>query len=62
MALSDKPSRVSEKYKKESAGNRQKHNYRPNNAAVSLANKKSRLIGIVFNDLKYAYFFAFHGD
>lgn len=51
MALSDKPSRVSENTK-ESAGNRQKHNYRPNNAAVSLANKKSRLIGIVFNDLR----------
>ena len=52
MALSDKPSRVSENTKKKVREIAKKHNYRPNNAAVSLANKKSRLIGIVFNDLR----------
>ena len=52
MALSDKPLRVSENTKKKVREIAKKHNYRPNNAAVSLANKKSRLIGIVFNDLR----------
>ena len=52
MALSDKPSRVSENTKKKVREIAKKRNYRPNNAAVSLANKKSRLIGIVFNDLR----------
>ena len=28
-----------------------KYNYQPNNAAVSLVNKKSKLIGIVFNEM-----------
>ena len=64
MALSDKPSRVSEKIKKGKCGKSPKnHNYRPNNAAVSLANKKSRLIGIVFNDLRNTHISSlFHGD
>jgi LacI family transcriptional regulator len=52
MALSDKPSRVSERTKKKVQEIAKKYNYRPNNAAVSLANKKSRLVGIVFNDLR----------
>lgn len=52
MAISEKPTRVSEKTKKKIRDVAQKYNYRPSNAAVSLANKKSRLIGIVFNDLR----------
>lgn len=52
MALSEKPTRVSEKTRLKVREVAKKYNYRPNNAAVSLANKKSRLIGIVFNDLR----------
>ena len=52
MALSDKPTRVSERTRMKVREVARKYNYRPNNAAVSLANKKSRLIGIVFNDLR----------
>ena len=52
MALTEKPPIVSEKTKKKIRDVAQKYNYRPSNAAVSLANKKSRLIGIVFNDLR----------
>lgn len=52
MALSDKPTRVSERTRIKVREVAEKYNYRPNNAAVSLANKKSRLIGIVFNDLR----------
>lgn len=52
MALSEKPTRVSESTKQKVREIARKYNYRPNNAAVSLANRKSRLIGIVFNDLR----------
>lgn len=52
MALSDKKTRVSEKTKARVVEVARKYNYRPNNAAVSLVNKKSKLIGIVFNDLR----------
>lgn len=52
MALSEKPTRVSERTRMKVREVARKYNYRPNNAAVSLANKKSRLIGIVFNDLR----------
>lgn len=52
MALSKKPNRISERTREKVQEVARKYNYRPNNAAVSLANKKSRLIGIVFNDLR----------
>lgn len=52
MALSSKETRVSEKTKVKVREVAAKYNYQPNNAAVSLVNKKSKLIGIVFNDLR----------
>ena len=52
MALSSKETRVSEETKKKVREVAKKYSYRPSNAAVSLANKKSRLVGIVFNDLR----------
>lgn len=52
MALSAKKNRVSEETKAKVIETAKKYNYQPNNAAVSLVNKKSRLIGIVFNDLR----------
>lgn len=52
MALSSKKTRVSEKTKAKVLEVARKYNYQPNNAAVSLVNKKSKLIGIVFNDLR----------
>ena len=52
MALSSKKTRVSEKTKAKVIEVARKYNYQPNNAAVSLVNKKSKLIGIVFNDLR----------
>ena len=55
LALSDKPSRVAEKTKKLVREVAEKYNYQPNNAAVSLVSKKSKLIGIVFNDLRNSH-------
>ena len=52
MALSSKKTRISEKTKAKVVEVAKKYNYQPNNAAVSLVNKKSKLIGIVFNDLR----------
>lgn len=52
MALSDKPSRISAKTKEKVLEAARKLNYQPNQAAVSLATKKSRKIGVIINDLR----------
>ena len=51
MALSSKKTRVSEKTKAKVIEVARNYNYQPNNTAVSLVNKKSKLIGIVFNEM-----------
>lgn len=51
MALSDKPSRISSKTKEKVRETAKRMNYQQNQAAVSLATRKSRKIGIVINDL-----------
>lgn len=52
MALSDKPSRISPETKNKVREIAQKYNYHPNAAAVSLAKKQSKLIGLIINDLR----------
>lgn len=52
MALSDKKTRISEKTRQRIAETARKYNYQPNGAAVSLVNRRSKMIGIVFNDLR----------
>lgn len=51
MALSDKPNRISKKTREVVLETAKRLNYQPNQAAVSLATKKSRKIGVIFNDL-----------
>lgn len=50
MALSDKPSRISPETRKRVRETAQRLHYMPNMAAVSLANRRSRLIGVVVVD------------
>lgn len=52
MALSDKPNRISESTRRKVIEAAEKLNYQPNRAAISLANRKSKMIGIVVNDLR----------
>jgi LacI family transcriptional regulator len=52
MALSDKPNRISPETKQKVKDAVQRLNYRPNAAAVSLAKKHSKLIGLIINDLR----------
>ena len=52
LAMSGKPSRISERTKQLVLETAKKYNYSPNNAAVTLVKQKSRFVGIVFNDLR----------
>lgn len=52
MALSDKPSRISAKTREKVMLAAKKLNYQPNQAAVSLATRKSKKIGVIINDLR----------
>lgn len=52
MALSDKPNRISEATRRNVLEVAEKLNYQPNRAAVSLVNRKSKMIGIVVNDVR----------
>lgn len=52
LALSDKPSRVSRETKERILKMAKQMNYWPNQVAVSLATKHSRLIGLIINDLR----------
>ncbi|MDD2972542.1 MAG: LacI family DNA-binding transcriptional regulator [Lachnospiraceae bacterium] len=52
MALSEKPNRISKKTRELVHETAMKMNYQPNLAAVSLVNRKSKMIGIVVNDLR----------
>lgn len=51
MALSDKPSRVSEETKRKIREIAKQLDYSPNRIAVSLATKRSKIIGLVIADL-----------
>lgn len=52
MAFSERKTRISEETKKRVLAVAEKYNYHPNNAAVSLVKQKSKMISIVFNDLR----------
>jgi len=52
MALSEKPNRISEATRRSVMEAALKLNYQPNHAAVSLVNRKSKMIGIVVNDVR----------
>ncbi len=52
MALSEKPNRISQATRQKVLDTAKRLNYQPNRAAVSLVNKKSRIIGIVVNDVR----------
>lgn len=56
LVLNDKPSRISEKKKKEIKAIAQELNYVPNMAAQSLAKKSSQTIGIVIPDIENPFF------
>lgn len=51
MALSQKPNRISQKTREMVLETAQRLGYQPNQAAVSLATKRSRKIGLIINDL-----------
>lgn len=52
MALSEKPNRISEVTRRNVMETALRLNYQPNHAAVSLVNRKSKMIGIVVNDVR----------
>lgn len=56
LVLNDKPSRISEKKKKEIKELAQQLNYMPNIAAQTLAKKTSQTIGVVIPDIENPYF------
>lgn len=51
MALSDKPYRIANETRQKILETVKRLNYRPNAAAVSLAKKQSKLIGLIISDL-----------
>lgn len=58
MALSDKPSRISEDTRQKVREAAARLNYHPNRAALSLVNRKSQMIGIVMNDVRNTHIAA----
>ncbi|MBP2098567.1 LacI family DNA-binding transcriptional regulator [Enterococcus rivorum] len=56
LVLNDKPSRISEKKKKEIKAIAKELNYVPNMAAQSLAKKASQTVGIVIPDIENPFF------
>lgn len=56
LVLNDKPSRISDKKKKEIKKIAQELNYVPNMAAQSLAKKATRTIGVVIPDIENPFF------
>jgi len=52
MALSDKPNRISAQTRAKVRETAERLHYQPNMAAVSLVNKKSKMVGIVVNDIR----------
>lgn len=52
MALSDKPNRISENTRRIVQEAAAELHYQPNRAAVSLVNRRSKMIGIVVNDVR----------
>lgn len=52
MALSDKPNRISESTRQRVQEAAKELHYQPNRAAVSLVNRKSKMVGIVVNDVR----------
>lgn len=56
LVLNDKPSRISEKKKKEIKELAKQFNYVPNIAAQTLAKKTSQTIGVVIPDIENPYF------
>lgn len=66
MALSDKPNRISEQTRKKVREAAERMHYQPNMAAVSLVNRKSKMVGIVVNDIRNTHisslFMAIHKE
>ncbi|MFD1902317.1 LacI family DNA-binding transcriptional regulator [Enterococcus termitis] len=56
LVLNDKPSRISEKKKKEIKAIAEELNYIPNIAAQSLAKNTSQTIGVVIPDIENPFF------
>ncbi len=52
MALSDKPNRISAQTRERVRLTAERLHYQPNLAAVSLVNRKSKMVGIVVNDIR----------
>lgn len=55
LVLSDKPNRISEVTRRKILQAAEEMNYQPNRAAVSLATKRSRIIGLIINDLRNSH-------
>jgi len=55
LALSNKPSRISETTRRQVLEMAEKLHYKPNQAAVSLVTKQSKFIGVIINDLRNSH-------